>query len=119
MEKALAEEGPWLLGGSYSLADICVAPLIDRMEDLGYESLWEADLPHVTRWFKTIKDRPAYLTAYYHGTRYSEVFPDLELGRRNADVAGSEPFLRNCVRPLRGKRALITLCLQYFDEVRY
>ena len=87
MEKALAEEGPWLLGGFYSLADICVAPLIDRMEDLGYESLWEADLPHVTRWFKTIKDRPAYLTAYYHGARYSEVFPDLGLGRRNADVA--------------------------------
>ena len=74
------------LAGLFPGGHLCCS-LIDRMEDLGYRSLWEADLPHVTRWFKTIKDRPAYLTAYYHGARYSEVFPDLELGRRNADVA--------------------------------
>ena len=85
MEKSLAEEGPWLLGAFYSLADMCVAPLIDRMEDLGYESLWENDHSNVTDWFKAMKVRPAYSTAYYHGARYSEVFPDLGLGRSARD----------------------------------
>jgi glutathione S-transferase len=73
--------GPWIMGAFYSLADICVAPLIDRMEDLGYEGLWEKDLPHVTKWLKQMKARPAYGQAYYHGARYSEIFPDLGLGR--------------------------------------
>ena len=40
MEKALAD-GPWLLGAHYSLADIVVAPLIDRMADLGFAEAWE------------------------------------------------------------------------------
>ena len=81
MEKGLSEGGPWLLGDVYSLADICVAPLIDRMEDLGYEALWEDGSPNVTNWFKRIRARPAYLKAYYYGSRYSEIFPDLGLGR--------------------------------------
>ena len=81
MEKALSEGSPWLLGDTYSLADICVAPLIDRMEDLGYEALWEDGSPNVTSWFKRIRARPAYLKAYYYGSRYSEIFPDLGLGR--------------------------------------
>jgi len=28
-----------------------------------------------------MKARPAYSKAYYPGARYSEIFPDLELGR--------------------------------------
>ena len=40
MEKAPAD-GPWLLGAHYSLADIVVAPLIDRMADLGFAEAWE------------------------------------------------------------------------------
>jgi glutathione S-transferase len=76
-----ANGGPWIMGTFYSLADICVAPLIDRMEDLGYESIWENDLPHVTEWLRQMKARPAYGQAYYHGARYSEIFPDLGLGR--------------------------------------
>ena len=38
MEDALAN-GPWLLGDMYSLADVIVAPLIDRMADLGLAHL--------------------------------------------------------------------------------
>ena len=51
------------------------------MEDLGYEALWEDGSPNVTSWFKRIQARPAYLKAYYYGSRYSEIFPDLGLGR--------------------------------------
>ena len=71
--------GPWILGQFYSLADICVGPLIDRMEDLGYGYLWTDDLPEMTEWFKNLKARIAYEKAYYHGSRYSEIFPELDL----------------------------------------
>ena len=87
MEKALFEGSSWLLGETYTLADICVAPLIDRMEDLGYEGLWEDNYPNVTRWFKRMKSRPAYSKAYYHGSRYSEIFPNIGLGRSTTEMA--------------------------------
>ena len=81
MEGALADAGPWLIGAQYTLADICVAPLIDRMEDLGMEHIWEEDSPHVTGWFRRMKERSAYREAYYNGARFSEIYPELELGR--------------------------------------
>lgn len=81
MEAALSGAGPWLLGDFYSLADICVAPLIDRMEDLGHEALWEDNHPAVTKWLAAMKARPAYETAFYEGARFSDIYPDLDLGR--------------------------------------
>ena len=81
LETELLQRGPWLLGKMFSLADICLAPLIDRMEDLGYESLWEDQHPNMTGWFERMKVRPAYSTAYYFGSRYSEIFPNINLGR--------------------------------------
>lgn len=71
MDAALAS-GPWLLGQMYSLADIIVAPLIDRMADLGYSSLWEGKHPRVADWYQRMKARPAFQTAFYPGTRLSE-----------------------------------------------
>lgn len=79
MEKELSENGPWLVGDQYTLADICVAPLIDRMDDLGHADLWEKSHPHVTDWLQRMKARPAYSTAYYHGARFSEIYSDLAL----------------------------------------
>jgi len=73
--------GPWLFGDQYTLADIAVAPLIDRMEDLGFELLWEEDYPRVAEWLRRIQSRPAYSKAYYHGSRLSELYPELKLGR--------------------------------------
>ena len=73
--------GPWLLGEQYSLADIAVAPLIDRMEDLGLEALWLDDHPGVDVWLKRMQARAAYGKAYYAGSRLSEQYPELKLGR--------------------------------------
>jgi glutathione S-transferase len=73
--------GPWLLGEQYTLADIAVAPLLDRMEDLGLEFLWEEKYPRVAEWLKRMQARSAYGKAYYHGSRLSEQYPDLRLGR--------------------------------------
>ncbi len=75
MNEALAQ-GPWLLGEQYSLADIIVAPLIDRMADLGYSSIWEAQYPRVTDWYRRMQARPAFQATFYPGSRMSE-FLDL------------------------------------------
>lgn len=74
MNDALAN-GPWLLGSRYSLADIIVAPLIDRMNDLGYADLWEDRFPRVTEWYQRMQARPAFQATFYPGTRMSEFLP--------------------------------------------
>jgi len=76
MQAALAKEGPWLVGAQYTIADICMAPLFQRMEDLGMSNMWE-DAPKVAAWFARIKARPAYDEAFYPGARMTDVFPHL------------------------------------------
>lgn len=76
MEKALSDGRPWLIGDQFSLADACVAPLYDRMDDLGLDWLW-ADNRRVADWFGRMKQRPAYAATYYDGTRLSSIYADL------------------------------------------
>jgi glutathione S-transferase len=81
MDRMLATHGgPWLLGEQLTLADISVAPLLDRMEDLGFARLWDA-YPTVADWLARMQQRPAYEEAYYPGSRLSEQYPELGLGR--------------------------------------
>lgn len=85
MDRMLEESGgPWLLGEQYTLADIAVAPLIDRMEDLGLAHLWEDDQPRVADWLARMQARPAYAEAYYPGSRLSDQHPDIVPGREGA-----------------------------------
>ena len=81
MEQALAKGGPWLMGEQFTIADICVVPSIDRMEDLGYENIWEASHPLVTDWLRRFKARPSFQEAFYDGARFSDIYPELKLGR--------------------------------------
>jgi glutathione S-transferase len=76
MEAALSKNGPWLVGEQYTIADICMAPLFQRMEDLGMSNMWD-DAPQVADWFARIKARPAYDAAFYPGARMTDVFPHL------------------------------------------
>ena len=69
---AALERGPWLLGTQYTLADIIVAPLIDRMTDLGMSSIWEKPFPRVTDWYERTKARPSFQQTFYPGARMSE-----------------------------------------------
>ena len=41
MEGALVEDGPWIMGQQFTIADCAVAPSLDRMEDLGFSGLWD------------------------------------------------------------------------------
>jgi glutathione S-transferase len=69
---AALEKGPWLLGEQYSLADIIVAPLIDRMADLGMDHIWRDKFPRVTPWYARMQARPAFQQTFYPGARMSE-----------------------------------------------
>ena len=74
MNDALAK-GPWLMGEQFTLADAIVAPLIDRMADLGFSDLWENDFSRVTDWYERIQQRPSFQATFYPGTRMSEFLP--------------------------------------------
>lgn len=76
MERALEREGPWLVGDQYTIADICMVPTFQRMEDLGMAEMW-AGAPRVADWYARMKDRPAYQAAFYPGSRLVDVFPQL------------------------------------------
>jgi len=84
METALAESD-WLLGDLFSLADCCVGPLIDRMDDLGMANLW-SDRPRFTEWLARLRRRPSFCRAFYNGSRLSErpEFRDLVVESRNS-----------------------------------
>lgn len=75
MEAALAD-GPWLVGDQYTIADICMAPLLQRMEDLAMDSMWD-DAPRVADWYTRIKARPAYKAAFYPGSLMTDKFDSL------------------------------------------
>ena len=80
MEKGLKESGgPWLMGEQLTLADYCITPTLDRMENLGLGDIW-ADCANVCAWFERIKARPAYAKTYYAKTRLSEIYDGVDLG---------------------------------------
>lgn len=63
-------ETPWLAGSQFSLADICILPIIVRMEDLEMDRLWQ-DKAHFKSWYQRMKSRPSYNQAYYPGSHVS------------------------------------------------
>lgn len=63
MEAALAEHD-WLAGDAFSLADVSLAPYVNRLAMLGMSGLWEnARLPRVEEWFARMQSRPAFRRA--------------------------------------------------------
>jgi len=80
METGLEKSsGPWLMGEALTLADYCIAPTIDRMNDLGYADIWK-DHPLVTHWYQQIRQREAFQRTYYKGTRLSEIYDGQDYG---------------------------------------
>lgn len=75
---------PWLSGNALGLADFIATPLIDRMDDLGFASMWDDGAPHVTDWFARIRARPAFAATFYPQSRLSDFLPIGPLHRRPA-----------------------------------
>jgi len=58
-------ESDWLAGDSFSLADIAIAPFIERFEANGMETLVDWDKrPKSGEWWERIQSRESYQTAY-------------------------------------------------------
>lgn len=77
MEAQLQQAGPWLLG-DYSLADICIIPVIVRLDDIGLDRLW-ADCTNVGEWFSRYREREAFRNAFYYGSLLSEQYGDVKI----------------------------------------
>ena len=57
MDKALTGND-WLVGNKFSIADIALAPYINRLAMMSMHGMWEGGrLPNVERWFKAIEAR--------------------------------------------------------------
>jgi len=76
VDVALSDGRPWIDGNALTLADACLLPLADRVQDLGLDWLW-ADAPNMARWYARWRQRPAYALTYYTGTRLSESYSDV------------------------------------------
>jgi glutathione S-transferase len=64
MERALGQ-GEWLVGDSFSMADIALAPYVNRLSALGMDGVWSnGRLPNVARWFDRVRARPSFAPAF-------------------------------------------------------
>jgi glutathione S-transferase len=61
IERALADS-PWLVGASYSLADISMVVYVNRLETFQLTALLD-DLPKLRDWLARIKHRPSFAEA--------------------------------------------------------
>ncbi len=61
MEVAL-QDGPWLLGKNYTLADTAYTPYLTRLDHLNYLG-WIANRPKLSGWYDRIRSRPSYAAA--------------------------------------------------------
>jgi len=68
MESTLKATG-WLVGEQCTIADLCMLPVIERLEDLGMSELW-SDYPRVIHWINSMRNRPSFNIAFYAGTRF-------------------------------------------------
>lgn len=62
MEEMLAES-TWLVGNSYSLADIAAVPFIARIAELSPDAIDEAQCPRVVSWWERVQARPSFTQA--------------------------------------------------------
>lgn len=60
MESALANSD-WLVGNAFSIADVAMAPYLNRLAALAMEATWQSGrLPRVEDWFKRIQRRESF-----------------------------------------------------------
>jgi ganglioside-induced differentiation-associated protein 1 len=76
MEQALAEGGPWLVGGRVTLADINMMPFVARLDYLGLLDVWTHERPHIEAWWKRVQQWPSFksgLSDLISETEYAEM----------------------------------------------
>src|SRR5262249_36956957 len=65
MEQRLAAGGPWIVGDTFTLADVSMAAMVNRIEVLARpEMIAASKRPRVADWWQRIQARPGYQTAF-------------------------------------------------------
>lgn len=63
MEQAL-QNSDWLVGKHFSMADIAMAPYLNRLAALAMEEIWQAGrLPRVADWFERVQSRQTFVSS--------------------------------------------------------
>lgn len=62
MELAL-QQSEWLAGDAFSIADVAMAPYLNRLAALAMEFTWQGRLPRVEHWFNRIEERRTFQSA--------------------------------------------------------
>ncbi len=67
----------WLAGTTFSLAEACIAPYVERLDRLGLAALWDG-LPGVAAWFDRVRARASFAAAFtsYPPTDYDDLLRD-------------------------------------------
>lgn len=60
-----------LVADHISIADICITPVIVRMEDIDMAGMWEGKYPRVATWYARAQACPSFAAVYYPGARIS------------------------------------------------
>lgn len=64
MEDALAASD-WLVAGRFSMADVAMAPYVNRLAALSLHGLWDnGRRPRVASWFERVRARPTFKPAF-------------------------------------------------------
>lgn len=59
MEDTLQKQ-PWLAGETFSLADIALAPYVNRLDMLGMSEMWTVSRPRLADWLMRMQARPSF-----------------------------------------------------------
>ena len=59
LEAALADGGPWLAGGAWSLADAALTPYVVRLDHLNLAWLWDRR-PALAAWYDAVRARAGF-----------------------------------------------------------
>lgn len=65
------DEHKWICGDRFGLADICLAPIFQRLNDLSLADMWD-NFTGVKAWFDGVQERPSFDEAYYPGAKFMD-----------------------------------------------
>jgi glutathione S-transferase len=64
MEEALSDR-EWLVGDDFTVADIALAPYINRLDMMSMDAMWRhGRLPRLEDWFERIRARPSFKSSF-------------------------------------------------------
>jgi len=78
--------GPWLMGGTLSLVDLAIMPVIVRMDDINLGHIWD-DTPAVGQWLDRIRATAPFAKTYYYGSLLTEKYPHLARSKPDQGAA--------------------------------